>query len=198
MTSTIEAIVFLLKTSKNTISLFTLAICLVGVFASTSFAGDHFTDPQKDHLIIMSVINQFHKECLHIYTVDKGSLNKIQEKFTENKDKYTKEQSGCLDTYLSQLRGVFVVYQQTCDEVNGMTSFDNDLDLSRLFVNIRRYLTSFKMTHKLLNSCLSRAGVDEDDLIALSDYEVGTKQVFKKLRAMDAPPPFREGVVHSR
>lgn len=163
-----------------------------------SYSAKQFKDPKKDKLIISSVILQFQKECVHVYTIDKGTLSKVQEYFIKSKDRLTKEQKECFDSSLLKLQGIFTVYQQTCDEVTEIKNFENDADAARVFINIRHYLTSFKATHKLLNNCLTRSGIPEDDIIELSDYEVGAKQVFKKLREMDVPQPFREEIVHFR
>ncbi len=155
-----------------------------------------FKNPNRDKTILLSVIDQFRKECTHVSTVDQNTLDRLQE--FQQTEKLQKEQNECFNVYLSQLRGILVIYQQTCHEVTQPKLTEEASELARIFVNIRAYLTSFRVTHKLLNGCLTRTGISEEAQIELSDYGVGSAQVFKKLRSMEVESPFKEGRVNMR
>lgn len=191
----IKGIVFQQKTRKRLGSLSAI-ILILG--ASNALAQNRFKSPNRDRTILLSVIDQFKRECTHISTIDQNTLDRLQEVHLANREKYSKEQNECYNVNLSQLRGFLVIYQQTCQEVARPKLPEEDTELARIFVNIRTYLTSFRITHKLLSSCLTRAGIPEENQVELSDYGVGTSQVFRKLRSMEVEAPFKEERVNGR
>lgn len=151
-----------------------------------------------DRTIIQGVLSQFKKECSYVSTTNDAKLIEIQTLFRQSLKDFSKDQVECFEQYIGQIVGAQNIYKGICDELTVEKISVPDSDLSRQFINIRKFENGIRPFHEKLNDCLVRRGVESEYIVEYSDFEKNSKILSQKIREADTQPPFRENRVDFR
>ncbi len=177
-------------------------ICLLFIFYSLS----GFTQQLKkelrfsplDRTIIYGIIENFQKECSFISNVNNAKIQEIQSTYFANKESLKTNDLSCFEQHLSQIAGIQIIYKQVCEEVSSNKKSFKDVDLARIFLNIKKFESGIRPAHEKLNDCLTRSRASANIIVNFSDFEMNSRALMQNLRSLDLNPPFRNNRVEFR
>ncbi len=169
---------------------------LLASFFVPSIHAKQFSENEK--VIINDAIKKFKRECVHIGSVDETKLKEIHSLYQAQRDSMSRDVVNCYGEYLSQLAGTHSIYRQSCDEITQKKDITSDRDLSRLFINVRKFKDGIRGYHEKLNDCLIRRGAPSKHRVSFSDYELNGRVLSGKIRQIDVSIPFKENSVSYR
>lgn len=186
------------NTTCPTLSKAIVSCAFIVLFSFPSLGQSSRRFTPLDRTIIQGVMTQFRKECGFVSTLNDAKLIEIQNSFRENSKIFTKEQNECFDQYLGQIVGAQNIYKNICDEITPLNKTYADSELSRIFVNVRKFEGGIRPFHEKLNDCLVRKGVETALIVGYVDFEMNSRTLSKKIREVNTQPPFRENRVDFR
>lgn len=109
---------------------------------------------EQDREIVRDILKTFARACSSRVATDGDILRRINLEVTASRKAKNPTVQSCIDSFYSQITGVYVLYQKLCSEVTDIKSTISDDSLAYDLLEVNKYQSGIRPLHSSMNDCL--------------------------------------------